>query len=60
MQELLKRIWARASNVERFLLIIIPPCIVWDVMRGNLLDLIVSITVACWLVWDLNRESDRG
>lgn len=60
MRESLARIWARASNVERFLLVVIPPCIVWDVLNGNLLDLIVSVTVACWLIWDLHREGDRG
>lgn len=61
MIETLKHMWGRASIIERFLLVILPPCIVWDVLRGNILDLIVAILVGSWLIWDLNREGpDRG
>lgn len=56
MKEQLIIWWALASNLERFLLIVLPFTTTWDLYRGNWLDLIVGTVVGTWILYDLSER----
>lgn len=52
----LRSIWAVASNLERFLLVIMPLAGAWDVMHGNWIDLAVSIIALIFVVYSIKKD----
>lgn len=56
MHTWIRILWLLASPLERFLLLVLPLTTIWDLFRGNWLDLVVGICVGTWIVWDVQRR----